>query len=201
MLDRYDKNRAYVLDESTIKIIGEIERITKLPSPYSEIHRLPELTADFATHFSAILDEECVPVEAAVREDWETVKREYTAKELADEFGEKVRTAFEGLLDRLSRAGNIDEAIAKQTESDRLKTRLIGEIANASQKRGAANSKDEQTDLATITPSRTIKTVSVKTLFSGTMKASNVEEIDALMRTVRNKLVAQLDENTTIQIV
>gem|GEM_PF-5128585 len=142
MLDRYDKNRAYVLDENTIKIIGEIERITKLASPYSEIHRLPELTDLFAKHFTAILDEECVPIEAAVREDWEAVKQEYTAQGLVNEFGEKVRSAFSGLVDRLSHAKNIFEAIAMKTESDRLKTRLMGEIANEAAKRAAVDNTD-----------------------------------------------------------
>jgi hypothetical protein len=194
MLDRYDKNPAYVFDENTKTVIGEIERITKLPSPYSEIHRLTELTGDFAKRFESILKEECVPIEAAVREDWETVKQEYTAKDLVNEFGEKIRTAFSGLVDRLSRASNIYEAIAMKTESDVLKTRLIGEIANEYEKRIAVDDEDK-------TPPRRVKPVSVKALFPTAAQASSVEEIDAIVQAVRTKLIAQLDENTTIQIV
>jgi hypothetical protein len=194
MLDRYDKNRAFILDEKTIQIINEIERITKQASPYSEIHLLPKLTEDFATQFMAHIEEICVPIEVAVREDWDAVKQEYTAKNLTDMFAEKARKAFDDLLYRLSHAQNIYEAIAMKTESDMLKTRLIGEIANEAAKREAVDNEDK-------TPPRRVKTVSVKSLFPGTLQASSVEEIDNLVEGVRKKLVAQLDENTTIQIV
>jgi hypothetical protein len=200
LLDRYDKNRAYVLDDETIKVIGEIERVTKLKSPYSEIHLLPELNNTFAERFTAILEEECVPIEAAVREDWEAVKQEYAAKDLTSNFGEKTRTAFESLLKRLSTAHNIYEAIAMKTESDRLKTRIIGEIANEAARRAAAENASDEAETPP-QPTRKVKTVSVKTLFAGSQQASSVEEVDVIVKSVRQKLVAQLEDGATIQIV
>jgi hypothetical protein len=198
LLDRYDKNRTYVLDEETIKVIGEIERITKLKSPYSEIHLLPELNSMFIERFRVILDEECAPIEAAVREDWEAVMREYTSKDLTDVFSEKIRSAFEDLLSRLSHAHNIFEAIAMKTESDRLKTRLIGEIANEAARRAAAKNAGDEEEAP---PPRKVITVSFKTLFAGSPQASSVEEVDAIVKNVRQKLVAQLEDGATIQIV
>ena len=81
-----------------------------------------------------------------------------------------------------------------KTESDRLKTRLMGEIANEAAKHAAVDHTEKE-------PPRKVKTVSVKTLFAGTIQASSVDEIDNLLQAVRSKLVAQLAENTTIQIV
>ena len=43
MLKIYESNRSYVLDPETIKLVDDIEKITKLASPYAEIHKLPEL--------------------------------------------------------------------------------------------------------------------------------------------------------------
>ncbi|GHV47469.1 hypothetical protein FACS189499_05040 [Clostridia bacterium] len=139
-----------------------------------------------------------MPIEAAVREDWEAVKQEYAAKDLTSDFGDKTRAAFESLLKRISTVHNIYEAIAMKTESDRLKTRLIGEIANESARRAAvANATDEQE----APPQRKVKTISVKTLFAGSQQASSVEEVDVIVKSVRQKLVAQLEDGTTIQIV
>jgi hypothetical protein len=126
------------------------------------------------------------------------VKQEYAAKDMAYNFSEKTRATFESLLERLSTAHNIYEAIAMKTESDRLKTRLFGEIANEAARRTSAMSIREKQDTPPLP--RKVKTVSVKTLFAGSPQASSVEEVDIIVKSVRQELIAQLEDGTTIQI-
>ena len=47
MLDIFEANRSYVLDKETLAIVAELDRITRLASPYSEIHKLPDLIEKF----------------------------------------------------------------------------------------------------------------------------------------------------------
>lgn len=199
MLDIYEGNRSYVLDADTIKIVADMEKITKLASPYSEIHKLSDLIENFRNLFSSLLNAECEPIQRDIEADNATVRAEMESKSLSSVFGEKVRTEFSSLLERLERANNIYEAIAMRTESDRLKLRFIDEFIKEEARQKAA-SGDEQPD-APIVPTHKVKTISVKTLFSGTSQVSNRDDIEKLTDELKEKLIAQLDENTTIKIV
>jgi hypothetical protein len=67
MLTIYEGNRSYVLDPETIKLVEDIEKITRLQSPYSEIHKLPDLVEQFMSRFVQLLEEECKPIRAALK--------------------------------------------------------------------------------------------------------------------------------------
>lgn len=197
MLDIFEANRSYVLDKETLNIVGELDRITRLASPYSEIHLLPDLVERFMSRFVALLKEECDPIKKDIQQDKEITSADADAKELTKEYGEKIRTSFAALLDRLDRANNIYEAIAMRTESDRLKQRLIGEM-QAERYRRAQESQGED---APAPPVRRTKTVSMRSLFAGMAQITSEAEIDRLAAEVKRKLKAELDDNTTIQIV
>jgi hypothetical protein len=107
MLDIYEGNRSYVLDSETIGLVTEIEQITKLPAPYSEIQRLPELIEKFRNRFGRLLEDECEPIRASINADYTATRADLDNCSFKDKFAEKVRAEFEGLLDRLSRANNI----------------------------------------------------------------------------------------------
>ena len=198
MLDIYEFNRSFVLDPETIKLIGEIERITKLPSPYSEIRKLPELTDQFRFRFTQLLEDECVPIRAGIQMDLEATITELNSRSFKDKYFERVHKEFAAMLDRLSRANNIYEAISMQTESDRLKQRYIQMFIDEQARQDAAKPKPDNTPPA---PVRKTKTISVKALFSGTNQISSKADIDRLLGEIRRKLEAQLEENTTIQII
>lgn len=199
MLDIYEGNRSYVLDAETIAVVENIEKITKLTSPYSEIHKLPDLIDNFRTRFGNLLNAECEPIQKDIESDLVIVRSEMTKRDLSELFGSKVQREFYSLLDRLSKANNIYEAISMRTESDRLKLRFFDEFASEENRKKALETG--KNDTKPVTPTVRIKTISVKTLFSGTSQVSNTEEIDKLLSELKTKLVAQLDENTTIKIV
>jgi len=196
MLGIYEANRTYVLDEAITAAVSEIERIARLASPYSEIHLLPELTERFMQLFTDILEQECGPIEACIREDWGVVTQAYDEKQLSGEFAAKVRDCFNKLLEKLAHANNIYEAIAMRTESDRLKIRLIGDIGSAAAAHEAANNPGKPA-----LPARREKCVSLRSLFPVSAQVSSTQDIDQLLQGVRRTLAAQLEENTTIKII
>ncbi|OGO91750.1 MAG: hypothetical protein A2Y17_13400 [Clostridiales bacterium GWF2_38_85] len=198
MLDIYEGNRSYVLDADTIATVTSMEKITKLTSPYAEIHKLPEFIQEFISRFGKILQDECVPIQADIEADHAVVRAEVANHHYEEKFGEKVRVAFAGLLNRLGKANNIYEAIAMKTESDRLKLRLIKEINDEEARIAAENAKSGDEPFI---PQPKTKTISVKSLFPRAKQVANHEDIEQLLGELRDKLEAQLEENTTIQIV
>jgi len=198
MLDIYEGNRSYVLDPETIKLIAEIEKITKLASPYSEIHKLPELIEQFRNRFAKLLEDECEPIRKSIKADYETTAADLNRRDFKDKFAEKVRREFDALLERLSRANNIYEAIAMQTESDRMKQRFIESFINEQARIDAEKGKAVGEPPV---PFRRTKTLTAKSLFGGTNQITSKDDIDRLLGEMREKLEAQLEEDTTIQII
>ncbi|MCL1842194.1 MAG: BREX system P-loop protein BrxC, partial [Defluviitaleaceae bacterium] len=203
MIDIYEGNRSYVLDEETIRLIGEIEKITMLASPYSEIHRLPDLVEQFRTRFGKLLEDECIPIRADIEADQGVTLADLKRRDLKErqtEFENKVRSDYKALLQRLDRANNVYEAIAMKTESDRMKQRFVQSFI------------DEETRLARLeaeknnvkpdcVPNPKSKCVSVKSLIVGATRISNEEDIERVVNEVRTRLKAQLEPDTTILIV
>lgn len=200
MLKIYEGNRSYVIDPETIKIVGDIEHITGLPSPYTEIHKLPELNEQFIKHFGELLEAECKPIRTDILADRAETLADLERRSFKDRFAGKVQADFSALLDRLSRVNNIYEAIAMRTESDRMKQRFMQSF-DEEEARLAAEQAKAGDDVIIRPPLRKTKTVSVKTLFQGTSQVSSKEDIDRLLDELRQKLEAQLEENTTIKIV
>jgi hypothetical protein len=95
-------------------------------------------------------------------------------------------------LDRLTHANNIYEAIAMQTESDRMKQRFIQSFDDEEARLAVKAAGDD--GKTPVTPIRKTKTVSVKTLFSGTNQISSKQDIDRLLDELRAKLEAQLED-------
>ncbi|ANY65663.1 hypothetical protein BBD42_03695 [Paenibacillus sp. BIHB 4019] len=199
MLTIYETNRSYVLDPETIGLVENIEKITRLSSPYSEIHKLPELVEGFMARFVQLLDEECKPIRDDIEADRATTYADLERRSFKENFSGKVRDEFSALLERLAKANNIYEAIAMRTESDRLKKRFIQSFDEEEARlaaRHGGNIKD-----APLVPLRKTKDVSLKTLISGTSHISNKGDIDKLLNELRAKLEAELDKDTTIRII
>ena len=156
------------------------------------------LTDQFRFRFTQLLEDECVPIRAGIQMDLEATITELNSRSYKDKYFERVHKEFAAMLDRLSRANNIYEAISMQTESDRLKQRYIQMFIDEQARQDAVKPKPDNTPPA---PVRKTKTVTVKALFSGTNQISSKADIDRLLGEIRRKLEAQLEENTTIQII
>ncbi len=194
MLDIFEANRSYAFDEGMLKVTSEMERITKLPSPYSQIHKLPELTDDFMERFNELLDKECEPVRQDISHDKAFTLENARENDMDDAFINKVVNSFGALLDRLERINNVYQVMAMKMESEQVKQRFINEINSVVFKRA------QDGDMPDV-PVRKTKTVPMRSLFSGMSQITSEEQIDRLAEQLKEKLKAELDENTTIQIL
>ena len=201
MLDIYEGNRTFVLDAETKQLIGDIEKITKLQSPYSEIHKLPELIERFMKRFVEILEEECVPIRAAIEADKAATLADLERRSFKAQFERQVHNEFDAMLERLSRTNNILVAVGMPTESDRLKQRFVQSFINEEQRIANANKPAGDNNTPPPAPVPKTKPVTMKSLFAGTTQIKSEADIDRLLAEMRAKLKAQLDGDTTIHIV
>ena len=148
------------------------------------------------TRFGKLLEDECVPIRANIETDRTTVLDDLSGRvTVKEKFESKVRSEFQALLDRLSKANNIYEAIAMQTESDRMKQRLIQSFADEEQRMAQAEAVKVKAEQGADTPTappvrvRKTKTVTMKNLFAGTSQISSEADIDRLVDDVRNHRV------------
>jgi len=210
-LDIFESNRSYVTDKAVQESIAAMEKIIKNNEPYNNIQKLPGLYKDFDDRFVALLEKECEPIRKAIDQDLKIVIDELSKDEsLKEQFGEKFRNRFSDLNSRLERVNNFYEAIAMQTESDRLKVRCMDEInAEVARRNKPVTPWPDPSTTGTggtviVEPAKgykETKTISKSTVLRGTKTIETEEDIESLLNELRIELKQELKENKIIKLV
>ena len=201
MLSIYESNRTFVRDAVTIELVDDMEKIVKMQSPYTEIHKLPELIEQFISNFNQILEDECVPIRAAIEADRDATLDDLESRPFRDMFVSEVRNEYAAMLDNLSKTNSIVVVLGMPGESDRRKQQFIQTFIDEQERIDNESRMDNVATTPPPQPVRKTKSVTMKSLFAGTTKISSEVDIDRLLTDIRTKLKAQLDEDTTIHIV
>lgn len=210
-LELFEKNKSYVTDQNVIKIINDITRIVKHKEPYTNIKKLPDLSKDFDDLFIELLEKECEPIKQVMEQDYQIVKDELAKHEkLKESLFNKFKVKFVELKERLQHVNNFYEAIAMQTESDRLKVRCIEEL-NMEVARAHKSPVTPTADpsivtggtavIDSVTPYKEIKTISKTNVLRGTKTIETEGDIESLLNEIRNELQKELKENKIIKLV
>ncbi|KAA6462805.1 BREX system P-loop protein BrxC [Bacillus cereus] len=210
-LNIFEKNQTYVTNQKVTGFIESISKIVKHKEPYRNIHQLPGLIKEFDELFVELLEKECEPIKKVIEVDYQTVLEELNKHEdIKSMFFNKFKNNFDGIKDRLNRVNNFYEAIAMQTESDRLKVRCIDDIANEVERRkppvtppptvptgtGGATVIDPIVEYKAKT-----KTISKNTILRGTKTIENTEDIEAVLDEIRKQLQKELEDASVIKLV
>jgi len=206
VIDIFNYNRTYVTDKEIIQIVEQIERIIRHAEPYDMIQKLPGLCQDFNDKFIVILEAESKPVKEAIQEDAEHIENELAKdNKIYYLFSNKFKERFIALEERLEKVNNLYEVIAMQVESDRLKVRCMEEIQQEFNRQRlviAENDNDQDKPVVTqpVIPRRT-KTLSKNAIIKGTKSLQSPEDIDQFVEELRERLINELEDNTTINLV
>src|SRR5699024_8212893 len=115
--------------------INKMDSIVRHVEPYDRIQELPGLYQTFDDHFVTLIEEECKPVKETIRRNANEIQQELNKDDtLKTKLSATFRQLFRELEERLDRVQNLYEAIAMETESDRLKVRCMDEIERERQK-------------------------------------------------------------------
>lgn len=204
-LEIYDKNRTYVVDTKTKGIIGEIDTIVKAKEPYTQIHKLPNLTYEFANHFAELLEVECKPIRSVIESDRKIVIEEIQLYDLNDQLEDKFQEKFDDLLHRIDRVNNFYEAIAMKEESDRIKIRCFDQIELEKKKRATQGKQppgiihgDESEGGYKI---KTVRNISITNILHGAKVIETEKDIEEVLNQIRKALQEYLNEETKLKLI
>ena len=204
-LEIYDKNRTYVVDTKTKGIIGEIDTIVKAKEPYTQIHKLPNLTYEFANHFAELLEVECKPIRSVIESDRKIVIEEIQLYDLNDQLEDKFQEKFDDLLHRIDRVNNFYEAIAMKEESDRIKIRCFDQIELEKKKRpsqgkqppGIIHGDEPEGGYKT----KTVRNISITNILHGAKVIETEKDIEEVLNQIRKALQEYLNEETKLKLI
>lgn len=198
----FERNRTFITDTILEDIYTELEKVIRHVAPYENIKLLPDLGRQFDERYLEVIEAECEPVKKTIQQDSAQIQDIIAEdKVLQKEFSGTFKAQFYTLEERLRTVQNISEAIAMEAESDRLKLRCIETIEQYTLEQERKN--DPHTE-STSTPKKTrkrTKTLSKNHMLRGTHSFRTEADIDHLLEELRQKLVNELEEDTTINLV
>lgn len=131
-INNYKLSETYVSNTEARETIKAMIDIVKMPNPYREIYRLPELRMKFISIFTELLEKESKLVEGVIISEEESTLKYLDNSEVSSdkkyEMTAKINARFKKLLDELGRAKVFRDAIFKKDEASKAKELLIHEI-------------------------------------------------------------------------
>ena len=198
----YERNETFITDNTLSDLYKAISAIVKHIAPYNNIKQLPELSQQFDEQFIDLIEEECKPVIKEIQYNASVVQAELEKSTIAEkEFSGTFRAQFYQLEERLQSVQNISEVIAMASESDRLKIRCMERIQEF------INEQERKTNLKNNTkPDPSVKvrktiTLSKNQMMKGTHSFQSESDIDQFLQELKEKLMKELNEDTTINLV
>lgn len=210
-IDIFNNSKTYVVDRELIEVVYKIKAIVSKPSPYAEIHKLPALLDEFGTKHIALIEKEAEPIKEDLVSDKLKVCEALEAKdEYVVKFKEKFINLFNELSNKLDTSNEIAAVKNIRYESDALKTRCLNEIAEYEKKHLEAEQRkqkeqNKETGGTVVIPPVVIKAeknISLKQITSGkTITIEKEEDIDNFLKTLKTKLIRELEKDTIIKLL
>jgi len=210
-IDIFDHSKTYVVDKELIESIDKIKTIATKQNPYAEIHKLPSLLEEFSEKHMALLEKEAEPIREDVENDKLKVCEALADKEYGDQFKGKFIGLFSELHNKLEKSNEVATVKNIRYESDALKTRCLNELAQYDTKLIEAKfieikRQEKITGRATpVTPEpvsiKTKKAVSLLQVTAGQkVTIEKEEDIDLFLKTLKSRLMRELDKDTIITL-
>ena len=186
----YEDNMNLISDTRLNEIADEINRILIMPSPYSFIKDLPNLTKEFNERLDGILNEERKIIEEDINSDEEFVLSNLDIPELKLEFKDKIPNRFNRLRNKLSKQRNISIIKGISSESENLRVHCLDEIIQF--RAGIGGGSD---------PQPIIKNISLKQLISKSNQSfQNEDDINEFLKLVEKRIKEQLKDNDVVNV-
>ncbi len=190
-IEMYHSNSAYIIKREVVATMEQMKEIVDKPSPYSEIHKLPDLAEKFRKNFGEVLEEECAPILKGIQEDYDSICEKCSGIDKAlfeKSFAQSVKTEYDKLFQKIKTTNSILEAVGTGSASQKLRRTFLERFH-------AALPVDEDT------PVIKTRTVSAKSLFAGVHEISSKADVDQLTERIREKLYKELGDDTVISII
>ena len=209
----FDNSKTYVREQEIIDLVGKIEAVVKMNTPFGQIHTLPEMMDKFISLYGTLLDKEAKEMEPIVSDDYKKVMDVLETKQFADVFRSRFATKFEELRKKLETSNEIAGVKNIKLESDTLKLRCLDEIEEY-ERTHQPKPVTPPVEVPTtggqpvtppvppvVTPSKRRKNVSISNVAGARTYSIETEaDIDKFLAGMKQKLLAELEENTIITL-
>ena len=204
MLAIYDDSKTYIVNAELEEVVAQMRAVVRQDKPYASIPRLPELRDKFTDLYNAVLEEESVPVLSSIEGDLVRVLQVLQGKPYAARYEANYRAQFAEIQSGAERCNNVSLLRSYKDKAEALKLRLLNEM-DARDASLAAQKETEQEAHEEAPPApqkvRKIKNVSIKKVTgTSSWRIESKEDIERCVKEMREALLAQLDEDTIVNI-
>ena len=209
----FEDSKTFVREQEITDNVAQMEAIVRSKSPFNQIQKLPEMCEKFVNQYGALLDKEAKEMEPVVADDYKKVMDTLETKDFADVFRNKFVAKFEELKKKLDTSHEIAAVKNIRLESDTLKLRCLDEIEEYER----THQPDPSTPPAevptsggqtltppippAVKPSKRRKNVSISNVAGArTYSIESEEDIDKFLAGMKQKLMAELEDDTIITL-
>lgn len=219
MLAIYDDSKTYIVEPELEDIVAHMQSVVQQEKPYSNIPKLPSLRDKFMTAYDKVLEAEQAPVLDSIDQAMRRVLDVLAGKEYEVQKRQRYYEQFHEIRDGAEHCNNISTLRSFADKADALKLRLLGEMdvldsqlvqkkAKEAAKRAAEETEKSGADILPIMTEpdpaykvRKTKHISIKQMTgTASWRLESMEDIDKYLKEFREKLTAQLDADTIINI-
>ena len=218
ILENYDENKEFILDDDIKTIINEIKSILRMKKPFDKIPEVPMLIEKYNNKLLELLEIESVPVKSELqkceKEVLETLDK-YTFK---DKYKDKVIEEFDSLGKRIESADNFITLSAMPGLIEKTRVKWIKEIIEEDNREKISKQikekevlehtkKDDEikdtSDELIDKKKKSIKTktLSMRELVRGQKVIKDENDIDEIIETLKRRLKEELEEDTIINLI
>ncbi len=199
-LRTYENSKNFIFDQDIIDYASEIKKILSMEKPYSMIPKLEDYDDKLGDAVVALLERDAKKIEPDLMADWNLVKENIIAERpYAQKVLDLVNQQFSDLLEKLKTANDIATLNGIRNESSALQQKCTKMIQAEENKYQNDHIKPgEKPDKVKVIKNKTItfRNVTGNKIYS----IKSEEDIEALLGELREKLKAQLEEDTIIKL-
>ena len=224
MLNIYEDSKTYIVDAELEDVVAKMRTIVRMPKPYKEIPKLPELREKFMNCYMRILEEQAEPVKDSINQDRNRVFEVLNTKPYKDAKFNRYLELFKEIMDGAEHCNNVSTLRSYADKAEALKLRLLNEmnaedirlVQEAAAKAEAERKRQEEEAEKrgeTVKPAekvaepqpvykvRTTKNVSIKTVAkTASWRLESKEDVDKYLAALRENLLKEMDEDTIVNI-
>ena len=204
MLAIYDDSKTYIVNAELEEVVAQMRAVVRQDKPYASIPRLPELRDKFTDLYNAVLEEESVPVLSSIEGDLVRVLQVLQGKPYAAQYEANYRAQFAEIKSGAERCNNVSQLRSYKDKAEALKLRLLNEMDARDASLAAQKEKGQEAHEETPPAPqkvRKIKNVSIKKVTgTSSWRIESKEDVERCVKEMREALLAQLDEDTIVNI-
>ena len=224
MLNIYEDSKTYIVDAELEDVVAKMRTIVRMPKPYKEIPKLPELREKFMHCYMRVLDEQAEPVKDSISQDQSRVFEVLNTKSYKDAKFNRYLQLFKEIMDGAEHCNNVSTLRSFADKAEALKLRLLNEMTTednrlakeAAEKAEAERKRQEEEARKRgeiVEPAKYVaepqqkykvrmtKNISIKTVAkTASWRLENQNDVDKYLAALRENLLKEMDEDTIVNI-